>query len=128
MRTLVRVEYDGDTIFYGRVLTIDRDMFRSRTIHCEGAFTFFMDSVFQGEKNGFTITLHEYLQKLIDFYPYDITADDALMMQAELNEQHLANPTKALQCYETLLLEHPSSLFVEQARKQYNKLKKNERS
>ncbi len=70
----------------------------------------------------------QYLQKLIDFYPYDITADDALMMQAELNEQHLANPTKALQCYETLLLEHPSSLFVEQARKQYNKLKKNERS
>lgn len=66
MRTLVRVEYDGDNIFYGRVLTIDRDMFRSRTIHCEGAFTFFMDSVFQGEKNGFTITLHEYLQKLID--------------------------------------------------------------
>lgn len=66
MRTLVRVEYDGDTIFYGRVLTIDRDMFRIRTIHCEGAFTFFMDSIFQGEKNGFTITLHEYLQKLID--------------------------------------------------------------
>lgn len=66
MRTLVRVEYDGDTIFYGRVLTIDRDMFRTKTIHCEGAFTFFMDSVFESIKDGYTITVNEYLQKLID--------------------------------------------------------------
>ena len=66
MRTLLRVEYDGDTIFYGRVLTIDRDMFRTKTIHCEGAFTFFMDSVFESEKKGYTITVYEYLQKLIE--------------------------------------------------------------
>lgn len=66
MRTLVRVDYDGDTIFYGRVLTIDRDMFRTKTIHCEGTFTFFMDSVFEGKKEGFTVTLSEYLAMLIE--------------------------------------------------------------
>lgn len=66
MKTLVRVDYDGDTIFYGRVATIDRDMFRSRSIHCEGAFTFFNDSVFEGTKKGYTITVNEYLTKLID--------------------------------------------------------------
>lgn len=66
MKTFVRVEYDGDTIFYGRVLTIDRDMFRTRKIHCEGAYTFFMDSVFLGKKGGYAITLDEYLTKLIN--------------------------------------------------------------
>lgn len=66
MRTLIRVEYDGDTIFFGRVLTIDRDMFRNKKIHCEGAMTFFMDSVMEGNNNGFTLTLEQYLQKLIE--------------------------------------------------------------
>ncbi len=63
------------------------------------------------------------LQRLVDFYPYDITADDALMMQAELNEEKLDNPAKAQQCYEKILIDYPSSLFVEQARKRYNILK-----
>lgn len=66
MRTLVRVEYDGDTIFYGRVLTIDRDMFRTKKIHCEGAITFFKDSMFLGKKNGSAMTLNAYLKTLID--------------------------------------------------------------
>lgn len=66
LRTIIRVDYDGDTIFFGRVLTIDRDMFRSRKVHCEGAYTFFMDSVFEGKTKGFTVTLHDYLQMLID--------------------------------------------------------------
>lgn len=63
------------------------------------------------------------LQRLVDFYPYDITADDALMMRAELNEDHLANPQVAMECYEKLLLDYPSSLYVDRARRQYNKLK-----
>lgn len=66
MRTLVRVEYDGDTIFYGRVLTVDQDMFQTLKIHCEGAYTFFMDSLFEGKKEGYTIPLDEYIDKLID--------------------------------------------------------------
>lgn len=66
MRTLIRIEYDGDTIFYGRVLTIDRDMFRNRKIHCEGAMTFFSDSLFCGQKNGTAMTLTEYLTTLIN--------------------------------------------------------------
>ncbi|MBQ8702934.1 MAG: hypothetical protein IJ524_01000 [Bacteroidales bacterium] len=63
------------------------------------------------------------LQRVVDFYPYDITADDALMMRAELNEDHLANPQTAMECYEKLLLDYPSSLYADRARKQYNKLK-----
>ena len=63
------------------------------------------------------------LQRLIDFYPTDITADDALMMRAELNEQQLNRPDVALGCYEKLLLDYPSSLYADQARKRYNALK-----
>ncbi|MBR4772886.1 MAG: tetratricopeptide repeat protein [Bacteroidales bacterium] len=63
------------------------------------------------------------LQRLIDFYPTDITADDALMMRAELNEQQLSRPDVALGCYEKLLLDYSSSLYADQARKRYNALK-----
>ena len=63
------------------------------------------------------------LQRLVEFYPYDITADDALMLRAELNEEHLANPQTAMECYEKLLLDYPTSLYVDRARKRYNVLK-----
>lgn len=63
------------------------------------------------------------LQRLVDFYPYDITADDALMLRAELNEDRLDNPTVALECYEKLLLDYPTSLYSDRARKRYNALK-----
>ena len=63
------------------------------------------------------------LQRLVDFYPTDITADDALFLMAQLNEDHLGNPTKALECYEKLLVDYPTSLYVDRARKRYNNLK-----
>ncbi len=63
------------------------------------------------------------LQKLVDFYPLDITADDALMMMAELNEDKLGNTAKAIECYEKLLLDYPTSLYTDRARKRYNALK-----
>ena len=66
------------------------------------------------------------LQRLVDFYPYDITADDALMLRAELNEQQLGRPQTARECYEKLLIDYPTSLYADQARKRYNALKKNE--
>jgi len=65
------------------------------------------------------------LQRLVDFYPTDITADDALFLMAQLNEDHLGNPAKALECYEKLLVDYPTSLYVDRARKRYNTLKVN---
>ena len=63
------------------------------------------------------------LQRLVDFYPEDITADDALMLRAELNEERLDNPITARECYEKLLVDYPTSLYVDRARKRYNALK-----
>lgn len=66
IRTFMRVEYDGETIFYGRVLTVDTDMHMTTKIHCEGCQTFLMDSLFEGKKDGYTVTLDEYLDMLLD--------------------------------------------------------------
>ena len=63
------------------------------------------------------------LARLVDFYPYDITADDALMLRAELNEERLANSQVAMECYEKIILDYPVSLYVDRARKRYNALK-----
>ena len=63
------------------------------------------------------------LQQLVDFYPYDILADDALMLLAELNDEQLQHPERARECYEKLILDYPTSLYVDKARKRYNELK-----
>ena len=63
------------------------------------------------------------LQRIVDHYAEDILADDALFMLAELNEQQLGNTVRARECYEKLILDYPSSLYVDRARKRYNALK-----
>ncbi len=63
------------------------------------------------------------LTQLLDFYPDGLLADDAAMTLAELNEQQLNNMERATYYYEKILLDYPSSLYVEQARKRYNQLK-----
>ncbi len=65
------------------------------------------------------------LQKLVDFYPEDILADDALFMLAELNETRFGNKDKAVGFYEKILLDYTGSLYVVEARKRYNLLKTN---
>ena len=63
------------------------------------------------------------LERLVAFYPDDITADDALILRAELNEEKLQKPDVARECYEKLLLDYPTSLYTDRARKRYNALK-----
>ena len=48
MRTYFSVEYDGDSIFYGRVLTIETGFMGEKRVKCEGAMAFFNDSYYPG--------------------------------------------------------------------------------
>ena len=49
MKTVFRVVYDGDTIFRGRVLTIDTShMTGNLQVHCEGDLAFLLDSQIEG--------------------------------------------------------------------------------
>lgn len=68
MRTILRVEYDGDTIFRGRVLTIDNTMSGAKRVHCEGDLAFLLDSVQMGVSEGSreSRTLHDYIVALLD--------------------------------------------------------------
>lgn len=69
LKTLLRVEYDGDTIFDGRVLTIDGStIYQTKTVHCEGSFGYMNDSQYEGiqEKKKSKITWSEYYNRLIN--------------------------------------------------------------
>lgn len=63
------------------------------------------------------------LQFIADHYADDILADDAVFMLAELAEQRLGDTTRARQYYERILVDYPSSLYSDRARKRYNALK-----
>lgn len=63
------------------------------------------------------------LQKLVNLYPYDILADDALIKRAELNEEQLHNKTKAMELYKDLLLNYQGSVFAVEARKHFRALR-----
>ena len=68
MRTIMRVEYDGDTIFRGRVLTIDNTLSGAKKVHCEGSLAFLMDSIQMGTKEATrtSITLQKYITNLLN--------------------------------------------------------------
>jgi len=63
------------------------------------------------------------LQKVVDDYPDDITADNALFLLAGLYENQFEDTDKAMEYYQQLLNDYPSSLFTVEARKQYRLLR-----
>lgn len=65
----------------------------------------------------------EYLSVILDDYPYDITADNALFLLAGIQETHFNDKVKAMDLYEKLLTDYPSSLFTVEARKHFRKLR-----
>lgn len=70
LRTIIRVEYDGDTIFRGRVLTIGNTMWGTKRIKCEDQYGFFRDAQHEGvaDDKRSMITLSSYVRSLIDDY------------------------------------------------------------
>ncbi len=59
--------------------------------------------------------------------PYGTLADDALMMQAQLNDNKLNNKSKAKQLYKKILIDYPGSLFTVEARKRYREMESKEK-
>lgn len=77
-------------------------------------------------RQGRYVEADSLLQQLVKMYGEDILADDALFMLAELNDQQLQNPQRAKECYEKLILNYPTSLYIDRARKRYNELRNSE--
>ncbi len=61
--------------------------------------------------------------KIIEFYGYDILADDALFALAQLYENKLGNPEKAREFYEKIIFNHPDSIYYVTSRKRYRALR-----
>ena len=61
--------------------------------------------------------------KVIENYGNAIWADDALFKLGALYEDQLKDTSKAMEYYEKLLLQHPGSLYVTEARKRFRTLR-----
>lgn len=69
LKTLIRVEYDGDVIFSGRVLTPQTStVYHTKNIICEGVFAYFNDTFYEGvqEKQRGKISLDDYYTRIIN--------------------------------------------------------------
>lgn len=64
MRTFVTVFQDDEELFYGRVLSTEKDLFGQLNVHCEGALTFLLDS--ELEKMKVTETVEQFFARCIN--------------------------------------------------------------
>lgn len=74
-------------------------------------------------KNGRFDTAATYYNRIIEKYPNDLLADDAMFNLAGLYENKLHDKSKAMQLYERILTQYPGSLYVVEARKRYRTLR-----
>lgn len=63
------------------------------------------------------------LQSIIDRYIYDILADKAIFLLAELNQNTFDNSEEAMRLYEIILLDFKDSLYATEARKRFRMLR-----
>lgn len=65
----------------------------------------------------------DYLTQLLKYYSDDILADDALFQLGDIYENHLMDNEKAMEYYRKILFDHKGSLFSEEVRKRFSKLR-----
>ncbi len=68
----------------------------------------------------------QLLQKIVDDYPEEIRADNALFMLAKLYENQLNDVDKAREYYEKLFIDYSGSTFAVEARKRFRTLRGDE--
>ena len=60
---------------------------------------------------------------MVEYYPYDILADDALFLRAGIQEREFSDPERAMELYQEILLKYPGSLYAVEARKRFRALR-----
>lgn len=63
------------------------------------------------------------LEELLEYYPADILADDALFRLGDIYENHLMDKEKAAEYYKKILFEHKGSLYTEESRKRFRSIR-----
>jgi tetratricopeptide (TPR) repeat protein len=74
-------------------------------------------------KDGDYLNAAVYWQKVVDDYPDDILADDALFRLAGLYDTFLNDKVKAMELYQEVMVKYPASVFVTDARKRFRILR-----
>jgi len=64
-----------------------------------------------------------YLEQIYTHHADELLADDALFLAARINEEQLNRLITAMALYEQLILEHPSSLYIPDARRRFRELR-----
>jgi predicted Zn-dependent protease len=64
----------------------------------------------------------DLLAKLVETYPNDLLADDALFERAKLREFHLKDYVGAMELYKQLITKYPDSIYVIDARTRFRQL------
>lgn len=104
-KTKMRVVYAGHTLFRGRVITIDKQPFdHTRTVSCEGVFSYLLDSHQPGTKEDTrpTISVNDYLRQIIAQHNRDVEAEKQITLgevpgqytNATSAEQRIIIPTE----------------------------------
>ena len=65
----------------------------------------------------------QHLEDLLKYYSDDILADDALFQLGDIYENHLLDKEKASEYYRKILFEHKGSLYTDEVRKRFQKLR-----
>lgn len=65
----------------------------------------------------------QYLEYIRANYAFDLLSDDAVFYLGDLYQFHYKDYTKAMACYEEIILQYKDSLFVNEARKRYRQLR-----
>ena len=63
------------------------------------------------------------LQQILDYHGDDILADNATFKLAQLNESIFEDPARAMELYQSIIIDHKGSIFVAESRKRFRKLR-----
>jgi Tetratricopeptide repeat len=75
------------------------------------------------KKSGDFIGAANAYGKIVESFGFDVLADKALFLQADIYENYLTNAEKAKKLYVKLLKDYPGSIYVAESRKRYRNLR-----
>ncbi|GHS85622.1 hypothetical protein FACS1894201_05540 [Bacteroidia bacterium] len=65
----------------------------------------------------------DFYKRIYEQHADQLLADDALFLAARLYEEQLQQPFPAMTLYEQLIMDYPSSLYIEEARRRFRNLR-----
>jgi len=84
--------------------------------------TYFLKATIYENKNDF-INAEKFYKKIITEFSWDILADIAMYRLGVMYEVKIKNKEEAAEYYKQLMLEHPDSIYVSEARRRFRKIR-----